>query len=70
MVLSEYIVQLLQDLIEQRESEEAERERWLAEGRTQYTPEVCSETLQINEEFPIKNAPPWQLSKAGALNDL
>jgi hypothetical protein len=50
---SEYIVQLLEQRMEQARREEAERSRWLALGRKQYTEEVCRQTLEINEEFPI-----------------
>ena len=53
MARSAYIVRLLEALIEQSESETAKRQRWLAEGRKQYTIEICQQTLQINEEFPV-----------------
>lgn len=48
-----YITQLLQQQIEQSQREGAERMAWLAEGRKQYTPEVCQQTLQINDELPV-----------------
>lgn len=48
-----YITQLLQQRIEQTQRQAAEREAWLAEGRRQYTPEVCEQTLQVSDEFPI-----------------
>lgn len=50
---SVYITQLLEQKIEQAQRETADRESWLAEGRTQYTPEVCEQTLRINEELPV-----------------
>jgi hypothetical protein len=50
---SEYIVQLLEQRMEQGRREDAERARWLALGRTQYTADVCRQTLEINDEFPI-----------------
>jgi hypothetical protein len=50
---SEYIVQLLEQRMEQAKHEEAERESWLALGRRQYTEQVCRQTLEINDEFPI-----------------
>jgi len=53
MDASTYIAQLIQERVEQAQQETAEREAWLAEGRRQYTEQVCRQTLQINEEFPI-----------------
>ena len=53
MDTSTYIAQLIQERIEQAQRETAERAEWLAEGREQYTEEVCRQTLQINDEFPI-----------------
>ena len=53
MDTSTYIAQLLQERIEQTQRETAERAEWLAQGRKQYTEEVCRQTLQINDEFPI-----------------
>jgi hypothetical protein len=50
---SEYIVQLLEQRMEQAGHEEAERESWLALGRRQYTEQVCRQTVEINDEFPI-----------------
>lgn len=50
---SDYIVQLLEERMEQNRREAGQRDRWLAEGRKQYTQEVCRQTLRINEEFPI-----------------
>ena len=50
---SEYIIQLLEQRMEQNRRESKERERWLAQGRRQYSEEVCRQTLQINDEFPI-----------------
>jgi len=33
----------------------AERQELLRRLRQEYTPEVCADTLQINEEFPISD---------------
>lgn len=35
------------------EQERREREAFIELVRRQYTPEVCRETLRINDEFPI-----------------
>ncbi len=48
-----YIAKLLQQFIEQTERDAAERDRLLEAGRRQYTPEVCEQTLQINDDFPV-----------------
>lgn len=48
---SVYIAQLLQERIQEAQRETANRESWLAEGRTQYSAEVCGQTLKINDEF-------------------
>ncbi|MEO7317717.1 MAG: hypothetical protein ABIZ56_01880 [Chthoniobacteraceae bacterium] len=45
----------VQDLIE-REQERRDREAFVDLVRQQYTPEVCRETLVINEEYPIHEA--------------
>jgi hypothetical protein len=37
----------------QTTAEAAAREEWLSKGSNHYTPEVCRQTLQLNEEFPI-----------------
>lgn len=50
---SAYITKLLEQLVEQAQRDTAERERWIAEGRKQYTADVCRQTLAINDEFPI-----------------
>ena len=50
---SKYIVQWLEQRMEQNRREADQREAWLAQGRKQYTQEVCRQTLQINEEFPV-----------------
>ena len=50
---SDYIVRLLAERMEINQREAEERERWLAKGRTEYTEDVCRQTLLINEEFPI-----------------
>ena len=50
---SAYIVRLLEERRQRHQSEAEERQRWLDQGRNQYTEEVCRQTLQINEEFPI-----------------
>ena len=50
---SEFIIRLLEQRMEQNRREHEERERWLAQGRRQYIKEVCAQTLQINEEFPV-----------------
>jgi len=50
---SEFIVQLLEQRMEQGRREATERERWLALGRRQYTEEICRQTLELNDEFPI-----------------
>jgi hypothetical protein len=44
---SAYLERLLE-----REYRRIERERFHAEVNAAYTPEVCEETLRINEEFP------------------
>jgi len=40
----------LESLVQQ-ERERRERDRWLAKGRAQYTPEVCRRTLELNAMF-------------------
>ena len=50
---STYITKLLKELTEKASRDRAEREHWLAEGRKQYTDDVCKQTLEINDEFPI-----------------
>jgi len=50
---ADYIVSLLEQHMEQNRRATEERNRWLAEGRAQYTDQVCRQTLEINEEFPI-----------------
>ncbi|HKQ40069.1 MAG TPA: hypothetical protein VJ063_18490 [Verrucomicrobiae bacterium] len=50
---SVYIAQLLQQKIEQAQRETVDRAALLAEGRIQYTPAVCEQSLKINDEFPI-----------------
>ena len=37
----------------EREHDRVEQERFYAEVNAAYTAEVCKETLQVNEEFPI-----------------
>jgi len=37
----------------EREHDRVEQERFYAEVNAAYTAEVCKETLQANEEFPI-----------------
>ena len=37
----------------EREHDRVEEERFYAEVNAAYTAEVCKETLQVNEEFPI-----------------
>ena len=53
MDVSAYIAKLLQQQLEQTTAEATAREEWLSKGRNQYTPEVCRQTLELNEEFPI-----------------
>ena len=53
MDVSAYIAKLLQQQLEQTTDEAAAREEWLSKGRKQYTPEVCRQTIELNEEFPI-----------------
>ncbi len=50
---SEFVIRLLKQRMEQTRRESEERDRWLAQGRRQYTKEVCRQTLEINDEFPI-----------------
>jgi hypothetical protein len=38
----------------ERENSRVEEERVQAEVNAAYTPEVCEETLRVNEEFPIQ----------------
>lgn len=38
------------------EEDRRERESFLERVRRQYTPEVCRETLAINDEYPIHEA--------------
>ena len=42
----------LEELLE-REHDRIELERFQAEVNAAYTPEVCEETLRVNEEFPV-----------------
>jgi hypothetical protein len=37
----------------EREYSRVEQERFEAEVDAAYTPEVCEETLRVNEEFPV-----------------
>jgi hypothetical protein len=53
MELSAYLARVLERHMQQAREQSAAREAWLAEGRRQYTPEVCQQTLTFNEEFPI-----------------
>ena len=50
---SDYIIGLLKERMEQNQRLAQERTLWLALGRKQYTKEVCRQTLELNEEFPI-----------------
>lgn len=50
---SDYVVQLLEERMKQNRCEADERNRWLMQGREEYPAEVCRQTLQINDEFPI-----------------
>lgn len=45
----------VQSLLE-REDRRSQEERFHAEVTAAYTPEVCQETLRVNEEFPIHEA--------------
>ncbi len=42
----------VQGLVE-REERQREREQFVQALHAQYTPEVCRETLSVNEEFPV-----------------
>ena len=42
----------VQRLVEKEEAR-LERERFLEKLRQQYTPEVCRQTLAINDEYPV-----------------
>ena len=53
MELSAYLARLLERHMQQAREQSAARETWVAEGRSQYTPEVCQQTLALNDEFPI-----------------
>ena len=53
MDVSTYITKLLEQHTQPATEQVTAREAWLADGRKQYTPEVCERTLQLNEEFPI-----------------
>ena len=45
---SAYLEQLLE-----RERLQLEDARWVADMNAAYTPEVCEQTLRINDEYPI-----------------
>jgi hypothetical protein len=36
-----------------REEERIERQKFIERARAEYTPEVCRQTLKLNDEFPI-----------------
>jgi hypothetical protein len=50
---TDYIVEVLEGRMKQVLQEDEERKRWLALGRKQYTEDVCRQTLDINDQFPI-----------------
>jgi len=50
---SAYIASLIEERADKALLEATARDGWLAEGRRQYTADVCRETLQINDQFPI-----------------
>jgi hypothetical protein len=50
---SDFVVEVLQERMDQSRRAIEERRDWLAQGRGEYTERVCEQTLELNEEFPI-----------------
>ncbi len=50
---SEYILTLVEQRMKEVLDEDKERSRLMALGCSQYSVEVCRQTLEINDQFPI-----------------